>query len=133
MESAKLALSPKWKPTMNVFRPAVFAVVLAGLAAAPALAAEQAVVQPKPVVLDTPPPPPQKSTQSGMENYGMAGMSSEQKAMLAKSVKRDNQQLGHGMGGLGEAKPAAKAPAKVKKASAKKAKKSLKKKKRNRR
>lgn len=117
---------------MNAFRPTIFAAALAVMAAAPAPAAEQAVVPPRPVVLDTP-PPPQKSTQSGMENYGMAGMSSEQKARLAKSVKRDNRQLGHGMGGLGEAKPAAKAPAKVKKASARKAKKSLKKKQRSRR
>ena len=118
---------------MNAFRPAVLAILLAVSAAAPALAAEQAVVPPKPVILDTPPPAPQKSTQSGMENYGMAGMSSEQKAGLAKSVKRDNRQLGHGMGGLGEARSAAKAPAKLKKASGKKAKKVLKKKKRSRR
>lgn len=117
---------------MNTFRPAIFAAALAVMAAAPALAAEQAVVPPRPVVLDTP-PPPQKAAQSGMENYGMAGMSSEQKARLAKSVKRDNRQLGHGMGGLGDARPAAKAPAKVKKASSRKVKKSLKKKQRSRR
>lgn len=118
---------------MTVSRPAVLAILLAVSTAAPALAADQAVVQPKPVVLDTPPPPPQKSPQSGMANYGMAGMSPEQKAGLTKSVKRDNRQLGHGMGGLGDARPAAKAPAKLKKASGKKAKKVLKKKKRSRR
>jgi hypothetical protein len=106
MESAKMALSPKWKPTMNVFRPAVYAVVLAGLAAAPAHAAEQAVIPPKPVVLDTP-PPPQKATQSGMGNYRT--------------------------GGLGEAKPAAKAATNAKKISGRKPNKNLKKKKRNRR
>lgn len=118
---------------MKTFRPTVFAAALAVMAAAPALAAEQAVVQPKPVILDTPPPPPQKATQSGMENYGMSGMSSDQKAKLTRSVKRNNRQLGHGMGGLGDPKPAVKAPAKLKKASGKKAKKILKKKKRSRR
>ena len=117
---------------MHAFRTTALAALLALVATAPVIAAEQAVTQPKPVVLDTP-PPPQKATQSGMENYGMAGMSSEQKAGLAKSVKRDNRQLGHGMGGLGEARSAVKAPAKLKKASGKKAKKILKKKKRSRR
>lgn len=117
---------------MHAFRTTAFATLLALAVTAPALAAEQPVTQPRPVVLDTP-PPPQKATQSGMENYSMSGMSSDQKAGLTKSVKRNNRQLGHGMGGLGEAKPAAKAPTKVKKASAKKAKKGLKKKKRSRR
>jgi hypothetical protein len=91
---------------MNVFCPAVYAVVLAGLAAAPAHAAEQAVIPPKPVVLDTP-PPPQKATQSGMENYGM--------------------------GRLGEAKPATKASVNARKISGRKPNKNLKTKKRNRR
>lgn len=117
---------------MSAFRPAVFAIVLAVTAAAQALAAEPAVVPPKPVVLETP-PPPQKAAQAGMENYGMAGMSSEQKARLARSVKRDQRQLGHGMGGLGDAKPAAKAPAKARKVGGKKPKKALKKKTRARR
>jgi hypothetical protein len=107
---------------MHAFRTTALAALLALVATAPVIAAEQAVTQPKPVVLDTP-PPPQKATQSGMENYGMSGMSSDQKAKLTRSVKRNNRQLGHGMGGLGEAKPAAKAPAKLKKASGKKAKK----------
>jgi hypothetical protein len=117
---------------MNAFCPAALAIVLAVSAATPALAAEPAVVPPRPVVLDTP-PPPQKATQPGMENYGMAGISSEQKAGATKSVKLDGRQLGHGMGGQGEAKPAAKAPAKAKKVVGKKPKKSLKKKKRGRR
>jgi hypothetical protein len=117
---------------MHAFRTTALAALLALVATAPVIAAEQAVTQPKPVVLDTP-PPPQKATQSGMENYGMSGMSSDQKAKLTRSVKRNNRQLGHGMGGLGEAKPAVKAPAKLKKASGKKAKKILKKKKRSRR
>lgn len=118
---------------MHAFRTTALAALLALVATAPVIAAEQAVTQPKPVVLDTPPPPPQKATQSGMENYGMSGMSSDQKAKLTRSVKRNNRQLGHGMGGLGDPKPAVKAPAKLKKASGKKAKKILKKKKRSRR
>ena len=75
---------------MHAFRTTALAALLALVATAPVIAAEQAVTQPKPGVLDTP-PPPQKATQSGMENYGMSGMSSDQKAKLTRSVKRNNR------------------------------------------
>lgn len=69
------------------------------LAGAPALAADTGKAPPKAV-----------DEQAGMANYSMSGMSSEQKRGLAKAVKRQNKQLGHGMAGLGEApaKPAKK-------------------------
>ena len=89
---------------MSAFRTAALAAVLALSATTPVLAADQAVIQPKPVVLDTP-PPPQQATQTGI-------------------------------GGPGDAKPAAKAAPqarKAKKAAGGKPKKHLKKNKRSRR
>ncbi|MBL8488374.1 MAG: hypothetical protein JNK22_14920 [Rhodocyclaceae bacterium] len=86
-------------------------------------AAEPAVNPPKPSVIQPAAPAPQPAVQSGMENYSMTGMSGDQKARLAQTVKRDRRQLGHGMGGLGDAKPVAK-PAK--KANAKPVKKTRK-------
>ncbi len=115
-------------------RPLALLATLAVLAMPAAWAAEPVVNQPKPVVLQpATPPAPQPSVQSGMENYSMAGMSSEQKTRLTQSVKRNNKQLGHGMGGLGDAQPAVthgKSPAR--KAAAKPAKKTAKKQQRKR-
>lgn len=75
----------------------IFAAAL--LVATQALAADAAKAPSKPV-----------EEQAGMASYSMSGMSGEQKRGLAKAVKRQNKQLGHGMAGLGEApgKPAKK-------------------------
>lgn len=102
--------------------------ILAVVSPPAARAAEPVVNQPKPVILQpAAPPAAQPAVQSGMENYSMAGMSSEQKSRLTQSVKRNNRQLGHGMGGLGEARPSAKhAKAPGKKVAAKPAKKTRK-------
>ncbi len=111
---------------MNL-RPATCLAAALALATLPARATEPAVIQPKPSVVQpaapATPPAPQPAVQSGMENYSMTGMSGDQKARLAQTVKRDRRQLGHGMGGLGDAKPVAK-PAK--KATAKPVKKTRK-------
>jgi hypothetical protein len=53
---------------MYAFRTAALAASLALMATTPVLAADQVVIQPKPVVLDT--PPPQTATQKGMSGPG---------------------------------------------------------------
>ena len=94
---------------MSAFRTTALAAILAVMATTPVLAAEQAVTQPKPVVLDTP-PPAQKATQPDMGGPRDA----KPAAKPAKPAK----------------KPAAKAATKAKKTAGKKSKKNLKKKKR---
>lgn len=90
---------------MNLRAIALLSTLLA-LPALQAAAAEPVVSQPKPTVVQPAAPAPQPAVQSGMENYGMTGMTGEQKTRLAQTVKRDRRQLGHGMGGLGDARPA---------------------------
>ncbi len=68
---------------------------------------------------ETPPPanPPEK--QAGMANYSMSGMTADEKRGLTQAVTRQNKQLGHGMGGLGNDASAAPAGAKAKKGAKK--------------
>ena len=117
---------------MNL-RSAIILTVSLTLTALQAWAAEPAVNPPKPSVIQPAAPAPQPAVQAGMENYSMTGMTGEQKARLAQTVKRDRRQLGHGMGGLGEAKAAPKHGKKAAaKAAPKKAKKAVRKQQRRR-
>ena len=67
---------------MYAFRTAALAAILAVMATTPLLAADPAVIQPKPVVLDTP-PPAQTATQKSMSGSGDA-----KPAAKAKKAKK---------------------------------------------
>ena len=71
---------------MYAFRTAALAAILAVMATTPLLAADPAVIQPKPVVLDTP-PPPQAATQKSMSGSGDAKPAAKA-ATKAKKAKK---------------------------------------------
>ena len=85
---------------------AMLSIAVAACCAATVHAADPAVSAPQPVVLQPAPVPSRGEGQSGMSNYNMTGMTAEQQAGMAQTVKRQNMQLGHGMGGMGPAKGA---------------------------
>jgi hypothetical protein len=80
---------------MHAFRSATFAALLTLVAATPVIAADQAVTQPKPVVLDTP-APPQKATQPDMGGPAEAKPAAKTatKARTAKTAKKARKASG---------------------------------------